>query len=120
MVLMLIGSGMIGWGVNLETLVAGRVVAGTGGVILNVVMSKMVVGWFVDREISTAMAIFINSWPVGIAVALVVLPLLAALGEIELALAAVMSTNRFGFVSIYRCLSGSRECRQTSYQNQDQ
>ena len=105
MVLMLIGSGMIGWGANWETLVAGRLLAGTGGVILNVVMSKMLVDWFVDREISTAMAIFINSWPVGIALALIILPLLAVLGGFELALAAVMSTIALGlflFIFIYR------------------
>jgi len=105
MVLMLIGSGMIGWGANGETLIAGRLLAGAGGVILNVVMSKMVVDWFVDREISTAMAIFINSWPVGIALALVVLPLLAAVGGIGLALAAVMSSIALGlflFITVYR------------------
>ena len=105
MVLMLIGSGMIGWGANLETLVAGRLLAGTGGVVLNVVMSKMVVDWFADREISTALAIFINSWPVGIALALVVLPSLATVGGIGMALAVVLSTIALGlflFVVVYR------------------
>ena len=37
----------------------------------------MVVDWFSGKEISTAMAIFINSWPVGIAVSLALLPILA-------------------------------------------
>lgn len=54
--------------------IAGRLLAGTGGVLLNVLMSKMVTDWFAGREIGTALGIFVNSWPVGIALALVVLP----------------------------------------------
>ena len=49
---------------------AGRLLAGVGGVLLNVLMSKMVADWFAGKEIATAMAIFVNSWPVGIALAL--------------------------------------------------
>jgi MFS family permease len=49
-------------------------VAGTGGVLLNVLMTKMVTDWFAGKEISTAMAIFVNSWPFGLAVSLVLLP----------------------------------------------
>lgn len=54
--------------------VAGRLLAGTGGVILNVLMSKMVQDWFAGREIATAMGLFVNSWPVGIALGLAILP----------------------------------------------
>ena len=38
------------------------------------IMSKMVTDWFAGREIASAMAIFVNSWPVGIALALIALP----------------------------------------------
>ena len=41
--------------------IAGRIVAGLGGVVLNVLMSKMVTDWFAGKEIATAMAIFVNS-----------------------------------------------------------
>ena len=105
MILMLIGSALIGWGPSWETLVVGRILAGTGGVILNIVMSKMVVDWFVDHEISTAMAIFINSWPVGIALALLTLPKLAAIGGLELAWGAVLAVIAGGlimFALVYR------------------
>jgi MFS family permease len=57
--------------------IGGRLLAGIGGVLLNVLMSKMVTDWFAGREIATAMAIFVNSWLVGIAAALVALPPLA-------------------------------------------
>lgn len=54
--------------------VGGRLLTGIGGVVLNVVSSKMVADWFAEREIATAMALFLNSWPFGIAVALLALP----------------------------------------------
>jgi len=54
--------------------VSGRLIAGTGGVLLSVLMTKMVADWFAGRELSTAMAIFINSWPAGLAISLLVLP----------------------------------------------
>ncbi|RRH97195.1 MFS transporter [Mesorhizobium tamadayense] len=58
--------------------VTGRLISGMGGVVLNVLMTKMVVDWFAGRQIATAMAIFINSWPLGIALTLIVLPLIQA------------------------------------------
>jgi MFS family permease len=56
--------------------IAGRIAGGAGGVILSVQLTKMVTDWFAGKEIATAMAIFINSWPVGIAASLLLLPLL--------------------------------------------
>ncbi len=58
--------------------IAGRLIAGTGGVLVNVLMTKMLADWFTGREIATAMAVFVNSWPVGIAVSLMLLPAIAA------------------------------------------
>lgn len=74
LLLMLTGGLMIYMAPDWAWMVAGRVIAGAGGVIINIVLTKMVVDWFAEREIATAMGIFINSWPVGIALALVVLP----------------------------------------------
>lgn len=54
--------------------IAGRLVAGAGAVLLNVQMTKMVTDWFAGREIATAMAVFVNSWPAGIALSLLALP----------------------------------------------
>ena len=54
--------------------IAGRLIAGAGGVVLSVQMTKMVTDWFAGKEIATAMAIFVNSWPAGIAVCLLTLP----------------------------------------------
>ena len=53
---------------------AGRLVAGAGGVLLTVQLTKMGTDWFAGKEIATAMAIFVNSWPAGVAISLLVLP----------------------------------------------
>jgi predicted MFS family arabinose efflux permease len=57
---------------------AGRVVSGTGGVLLNVMLTKMVADWFAGRELATAMSVMLTSWPMGIGVALATLGSLAA------------------------------------------
>jgi MFS family permease len=54
--------------------IAGRLVAGAGGVLLNVLMSKMVTDWFAGKEIASAMAIFGISWAAGVAISLLTLP----------------------------------------------
>jgi MFS family permease len=72
--LMSIGGLMMAFLPTWEGQIAGRLVSGTGGVIINVLMAKMVADWFANRELATAMAIFINSWPAGIAASLLVLP----------------------------------------------
>lgn len=81
-----------------EAQIAGRLLAGVGGILLNVLMSKMVTDWFGGREMATAMAIFVNSWPAGIAVALVALPPIGAaygVGTVFLATSALLA---LGFV----------------------
>jgi MFS family permease len=69
----------------------GRFVAGSGGILLNVAMAKMVADWFAGKEVATAMAIFGNAAPCGIAVALVTLPLIAEAGGRAAASGAVVA-----------------------------
>ena len=98
MILMLIGGAMIGWCPSWNWWVAGRVLSGIGGVVINIVMTKLLMDWFVGREISTAMGIFINSWPLGIALSLLTMPGLAAIGGLPLAWAAVVSVIALGLL----------------------
>lgn len=53
-----------------------RILAGAGGVMLNVMMSKMVTDWFEPKELPTAMGIFVSSWTFGVAIGLVSIPTL--------------------------------------------
>ncbi|MEA2927930.1 MAG: hypothetical protein QOG38_358 [Hyphomicrobiales bacterium] len=79
----LIGLGLMAVGgvlMGMESTVlvfAGRLVSGLGAVLVNVLMTKMVADWFVGREIVTAMAMFVASWPAGIALGLISFPPLA-------------------------------------------
>ena len=82
LVLMIIGGVIMAFAHSWGWQLTGRLVAGIGGVLLNVLMSKMVTDWFAGKEIATAMAIFVNSWPAGIAVALVVLPVVVGWGGV--------------------------------------
>lgn len=72
--LMVLGGALTWLGSTWEAQIAGRLLAGAGGVLLNVLMTKMVTDVFAGREIGTAMGVFVNSWPVGIALALLILP----------------------------------------------
>jgi MFS family permease len=71
---MTFGGALMGATESSSALAAGRVVSGAGAVLLNVLVTKMVADWFQGRESATALGILITSWPLGIAIALVVLP----------------------------------------------
>lgn len=79
---------------------AGRLIAGLGGVLLNVLMTKMVADWFTGKEISFSLAVFVNSWPAGIALTLIVLPLLAAGGGVAFAMGIVAALTAAGFIGL--------------------
>ena len=70
--LMAIGGVVMGVSGSFAAAAAGRLISGTGAVLLTVQVAKMVTDWFAGREIVTAMAIAIASWPFGLAVGLVV------------------------------------------------
>ena len=85
--------------------IAGRLIAGAGGVMLNVQMTKMVTDWFTGREIATAMAIFVNSWPAGVAIALLTLPAIGTaygVGAVYLAVAALIGCGILLLAALYQ------------------
>jgi len=72
---------------------AGRLTSGAGGVLLTVQLTKMATDWFAGKEIATAMAIFVNSWPAGVGISLLLLPALGtAYGASSVFLAAAALT----------------------------
>lgn len=76
------------WGLQM----AGRLASGAGGVLLTVQLTKMGADWFAGKEIATAMAIFVSSWPTGVAISLLVLPAIGiahGAGAVFLAAAAL-------------------------------
>jgi nitrate/nitrite transporter NarK len=71
--------------------VSASIVAGTGGILLNVMIIKMVADWFTNKETATAMGIIGNSSPAGIALALATVPWIATAGDRMLPSIAVVA-----------------------------
>lgn len=98
---MFVGSILVLQASTFSGLVAGRVMAGIGGVVVNVLMTKMVIDWFAGRNLAAAMAIFISSWPMGIGLALVTLPRVADQGGLDLAWACVALVIAMALVAFW-------------------
>ena len=79
---------------------AGRLVSGVGAVLMNILLAKMVADWFAGREMSTAMAVMLTSWPVGLGLAAVTLGGLATASSWRMAIAATALAAALGLVLI--------------------
>ena len=84
--MMTVGGAVLAMSTVFEVMFAGRLIAGLGGVLLNVLVTKMVTDWFAEHGIATAMGILISSWPLGIAIALLIMNPLEGLFGLEAAL----------------------------------
>src|SRR5262245_22192696 len=98
--LMTVGSGLMGIAGTLSVVAAGRLISAAGAIVLNVLLTKMVADWFDGRETVWAMAILINAWPVGIAIALFALPSVAAVWGLPGAFLAAAGTAAVGALCI--------------------
>jgi MFS family permease len=67
MALMVLGGGIASLAPSYSVILFGHLLAGVGGAILIVLMSKMLADWFADKELFLGNAIFIVGWPAGIA-----------------------------------------------------
>jgi MFS family permease len=105
LLLMFFGAVMMSVSATWPSQIAGRLVSGIGAVMLNVLMSKMVTDWFAGKEIATAMGIFVNSWPFGIAIGLLVFPSIVASGGLvaaQVAVAVVIGIALLALLTLYR------------------
>ena len=67
MLLMVAGGAVATFGWSYPTILVGHTLAGIGGAVLIVLMSKMLTDWFACKELFLGNAIFIVGWPAGIA-----------------------------------------------------
>lgn len=107
--LMTVGGGLMVISDLWAAQLTGRLIAGLGGILLNVLMTKMVADWFEGEEIGFSLAVFVNSYPVGIAAALIVLPLVVEAGGLTVALTVVAALTLAGFIGLtlfYRAPAG--------------
>ena len=77
LLLMALGGALMGASTSFIAVSAGRLISGVGAVLINVLMTKMIADWFAGREIVTAMAILVTSWPLGLALGLLLFTPLA-------------------------------------------
>ena len=98
--LLAIGGAICAGATSYPTLFTGRLLAGIGGVLLNVLMTKMVADWFAGREMVLAMSILINTWPIGIGLALLGLGPLAQAAGWGAAFALVGTLAAAGLMSL--------------------
>ena len=106
---MMLGGAWVALSDSYASAVAGRLVSGTGAVLLNILLAKMVADWFAGRETATAMALLLNSWPIGIGIALAALAPLAAAKSVPVALGLTALASLAALVLMavfYRAPSG--------------
>lgn len=97
LVALALGAGFCAVAPGFGPMMLGRVLCGVGFVFGTIYMTKMIVDWFAGREIATAMAVLVMSWPFGIA--------MGQVGHTWLA-TAVGWTWAFVTASLY-CLAGA-------------
>ena len=105
MALMVAGGLLTAFSNDYAGLFVGRLTGGTGAVLLNVMLTKMTTDWFAGREIGTALALLVSSWPIGIGIALVTMPWLAVHTSVATAFAStavVAALVLFLITAIYR------------------
>jgi MFS family permease len=78
-----------------------RAAMGVGGVVLNVLLVKMVTDWFAGKELVLAMSILINTWPIGIGIALLTLGALAQSVSWPAAFVATAAMAALGMASVF-------------------
>lgn len=76
--MMVLGDVIFGASDTFASALAGRMIGGTGGVLITVQQAKIVTERFAGREIATAMSMLLAGYPLGIAIALTGLGPLAA------------------------------------------
>jgi MFS family permease len=100
LVAMTLGGALMTFTDNAGVLTAGRVLSGCGAVFLNVVVTKMVTDWFAGAGMTTAFGILVSSWPLGIALGLVVLPSFAGVWGWQAAMAVPAAATALALILI--------------------
>jgi MFS family permease len=85
---------------------AARLLSGTGAVLLNVLLTKMVADWFEERERVLAMSVLINAWPIGICLALFTL---GPIAEARSSAVALSTAVLFAAVGLATLLAAYRD-----------
>jgi MFS family permease len=106
--LMVVGGVLTGGAGGFAMAVVGRVVGGIGAVVMNILLAKIVAEWFAGKELSTAMAVMLTSWPVGLGLAASTLGAVAAGSSWRTAVTATAAFAAVGLVLMLLCRDAPR------------
>jgi MFS family permease len=101
--LMVAGGAVTAGAGGFGTAVAGRLLSGVGAVVMNILLAKVVSDWFAGKELSTAMAVMLTSWPVGLGLAAATLGGVAAGRGWRTAVMATAAVAALGLLLMLLC-----------------
>jgi MFS family permease len=101
-ILMVLGSVVAGLG-SVEVIMAGRLMSGSGSVILTVLQSKIIADRFRGPNFTHVMGAIVGSFPIGLGLAQVVLPGLAAAMGVQIAFIAGACVAGLAFLLLLLC-----------------
>ena len=101
--LMIAGGAVTAGAGGFGTAVTGRLLSGVGAVVMNILLAKVVSDWFTGKELSTAMAIMLTSWPVGLGLAATTLGGVAAGTSWRTAVMATAAAAGLGLLLMLLC-----------------
>ena len=101
--LMIAGGAVTAGAGGFGTAVTGRLLSGVGAVVMNILLAKIVSDWFAGKELSTAMAIMLTSWPVGLGLAATTLGGVAAGTSWRTAVMATAAAAGLGLLLMLLC-----------------
>jgi MFS family permease len=78
LILTIAGTALVATGQSFATVLAGRIIAGTGAVTLVIIAPQAIAQWFAGREMGVAMGIFNTAMPVGTILSLNAMPAIAS------------------------------------------
>ncbi|MBT6427984.1 MAG: MFS transporter, partial [Rhodospirillaceae bacterium] len=100
---MAVGGVITGLADDFFTLALGRLLAGAGAVAQSMFLLKMVAEWFDEKTVTTAMAILLSGWPVGIAIALTTMAPLAELWSWQIVMHITALACFAAMVAVWIC-----------------
>ena len=101
--LMVAGGALTAGAGGFASAAGGRLLSGVGAVVMNILLAKLVADWFTGKELSTAMAVMLTSWPVGLGLAAATLGGVAARSSWRTAVAATAAAAGIGLVLMLLC-----------------
>jgi MFS family permease len=100
LVVMLAGGLVTAWSAGFGGAAAGRLRSGGGAVLMNILLVKITADWFDGREMTTAMAVMLTAWPVGLGMATATLGGLALATSWRTALVVASGAAALGLVLV--------------------